>query len=483
MSEELKDKTNENPESESYSENEFIVDEDYSNQDDIPNEYQDEIIVESYDTNLQNDYEQPAVQQPVEQQTTQAQYYYNPTGEAGQYYREKYENNGHKKSHGKTFTKMLFVALAGAIIGGMIFASAFLFVLPKLNIGSGQLNPVTINTNSGDISLVSAVAKKTSPSIVGVKLTVIAANTIDTFPFAYGNQQAQQQQFEGSGIVYNSDGYIVTNNHVIANAYNSNNGTMDSSAKIEVYFPSDVNKSYSATVVGRDEKTDLAILKIDGKGFPTAEFGNSDNAQVGDIAIAIGNPGGMELVGSVSMGVISGLNRTIKTDDNKTMTLIQTDAAINSGNSGGALCNVKGEVIGVNVLKIAATGYEGLGFSIPSNTVKAIADNIIKNGYVTGRPLIGVSFDTRFTADIAKQNSLPEGLYVADVTLMGPADKAGLKKGDIVTKFNGNAVTKYDDLVTDIAQYKPGDTVKIEYYRESDKSTKTIDITFGESKS
>jgi serine protease Do len=312
---------------------------------------------------------------------------------------------------------------------------------------------------------------------------VTTTDTTNPFPFAFGNQPAQQQEFEGSGIVYNSGGYIVTNNHVIANAYNANDGTLESSAKIEVFFPSDVNKSYSAKVVGRDETTDLAVLKIDGTGFPTATFGNSDNIQVGDVAIAIGNPGGMELVGSVTMGVISGLNRTITTDNNKTMSLIQTDAAINAGNSGGALCNAQGEVIGVNVLKVAATGYEGLGFAIPGNTVKSIADNIIQNGYVTGRPLLGISFDTRYTSDVAKQNNLPNGLYVADITLMGPADKAGIKKSDIITKFNGNAVTTYDALVTDIAQHKPGDVINVEYYRDSDKSTKTVDVTLGESKS
>ena len=414
--------------------------------------------------------------------------YNNYSNQAPKNYSYYNENHKAKKDKRKiTISQLIAVALISAIIGGMIFSGAFMFIMPKLQGTLGQIlnkdikntqNPVQVNIAKYDPNIVTAVAQKVGPSIVGIRLTMNVSSS--TSPFSFG--QNQQGTIEGSGIIFKSDGYIVTNNHVIEQAYNTVDGKLDSSAKIEVFLPSDASKPFTATVVGRDSMTDLAVLKIDATNLPTVEFGDSDSVLVGETAITIGNPGGMELMGSVTAGVISGLNRTITIDNNKMMKLIQTDASINAGNSGGALVNSQGLVIGINTIKIGGQGYEGLGFAIPANTVKSITDSLINNKYVPGRPLLGIQFDTRYNADVAKQYSMPAGLYVADVTLMGGAQKAGIVKGDIITKFNNEAVADYDKILELIGKQKPGDTVKIEFYRDTDKKTSTVDVTLTENK-
>ena len=221
-----------------------------------------------------------------------------------------------------------------------------------------------------------------------------------------------------------------------------------SDAKIEVYLPADSGqtKPYTATVVGKDSKTDLAVIKISASGLPVAELGDSDSLKVGELAVAIGNPGGLEYMGSVTVGVISGLNRTIAIEDNGNTKLIQTDAAINPGNSGGALVNSQGQVIGVNSAKVAEQGFDGMGFAIPINQAKTIVDSLIKTGYVQGRPLLGVSIDQTFDAAAAKQNNVPVGCYVASVQTPSGAATAGIKAKDIITKIDGKAVATFDEL-------------------------------------
>ena len=249
-----------------------------------------------------------------------------------------------------------------------------------------------------------------------------------------------------------------------------------------MFLPSEKDKPYTATVVGRDEQTDLAVIKINATGLPAAELGNSDDLKVGELAVAIGNPGGLEYMGSVTVGVISGLNRTIAIENNGNLKLIQTDAAINPGNSGGALVNSQGQIIGINSAKIASTGFEGLGFAIPINTVKQITDSLMKSGYVTGRPLLGVSIDTTFDEAAAKQYNVPFGLHITDVTPFSSASVAGIKVDDIITKFDGKAVTSYNQLETLKNAHKPGDKVSVEVYRYSEKKSLTLDVVLGESK-
>ncbi|MCR4437065.1 MAG: trypsin-like peptidase domain-containing protein [Clostridiales bacterium] len=398
---------------------------------------------------------------------------------AASFYTENYKKPSDAKRKG--IMQMVLVALISSILGGFIVGSFFVFgasglqtsvtgFLDKMIPGNstnnssastaqsqpGLYKKVEIVQNSD--SAVTAIAEKVGPSVVGIKVTV----NIQDFFFG----QSQQLQPEGSGIIISSDGYILTNNHVISDAIDSRTKKMLQDAKIEVYLPNQQDKPYKARYVASDIKTDLAVLKIEATGLQPIEFGNSDDLKVGELAVAIGNPGGMELAGSVTVGVISGINRSIQTEDGVMLKLIQTDAAINPGNSGGALVNSKGQLIGVNRLKIAATGYEGLGFAIPSNLAKRVSDDLVKNNYVTGRPLLGIATDPRYTEDVAKRNNMPPGVYVAEVSLMSGAQKAGIQVGDVITKIDGKAVKSKEELDEIKNTHKVGDEVTLEIYRD-----------------
>lgn len=391
------------------------------------------------------------------------------------YYVENYKKPKEKKTG---LFHLILVGIISAIIGGGVVAAAFLFVAPALIPSiSGVIGNKAVQSSNGvdrivkitnSESPVTAIAEKLGPSIVGIKVTT-ASNPQDFF-FDIGPGVG-----EGSGIIIREDGYIVTNNHVITGALVANSYKLAEGAKIEVILPNQKDKTYVATLVGRDEKTDIAVLKIDGKGFPAAELGNSDELKQGELAVAIGNPGGMDYMGSITAGIISGLNRPLQ---DTTLTLIQTDAAINPGNSGGALCNSKGQVIGINTAKIASTGYEGLGFAIPINKVKEISKSLIDYKYVKGRPNLGVYIDPRYDEDYAKQHKYPVGLLVSDVVPLSAAYKAGVKVGDIITSFDGKKVTVFKDLEDQKNTHKPGDEVTMEVFR--DDKTITLKVILGE---
>jgi serine protease Do len=336
------------------------------------------------------------------------------------------------------------------------------------NITSQQLKRVEIVQSKEDAA--TTVAEKVGPSVVGIKSTSQNANEI------FG---VQSSDGEGSGIIISSDGYILTNYHVIADVVNDKTRSVRENAKLEVFLPSRINKPYSATVKGYDSKTDLAVIQINATNLPTIEFGDSNNVKVGEQVIAVGNPGGLEYMGSVTTGVVSGLNRTVELDAGKKMKLIQTDAAINPGNSGGALVNMKGQLIGVNAVKMVATGFEGLGFAIPVNEAKSISEQLLKNNYIS-RPYLGIQVDQRYTEEVAKQNNMPMGVYVADVEILGAAQKSGIKSQDIILKFNNKSVKSYDELEAEKNKFKPGDKVSVEVYR--DGKTLTLDVVLGESK-
>ena len=320
-------------------------------------------------------------------------------------------------------------------------------------------------------SAVVAIAEKVGPSVVGISVKFQAQN------FFFG---AQEGQASGSGIIIKSDGYIMTNNHVIAEALQNNSNQVINGAKIQVILPTAVDEPYTATVVGRDESTDLAVLKIEATNLPAIEMGNSDEVKVGELAVAIGNPGGLEYMGSVTAGVISGLNRTIAMDEDNGLKLIQTDAAINPGNSGGALVNSEGKLIGINTAKISGDGFEGLGFAIPVNNAKEITDNLIEFKYVKGRPSIGISINQSFNEQMAKRYNVPAGVLVEDVTPLSGAFNAGLKRGDIITKADEKAVKTVTELNDIKNKHKVGETIKLEIYR--DGKTLAMNVILGEDK-
>ena len=382
---------------------------------------------------------------------------------------------------------LLIVALLSSVIGGALVGAWFQFGAPALAENNQTTNNSTSQTELQKIKQIeivnntespaTAIAEKVSPSIVGIQVNYYVQD------FWFG---AQQSSGSGSGIIIRSDGYILTNNHVIEDAMGSGN-EIARGASIKVILPNQPDQSYDAKVIGRDERTDIAVLKIELSELPAVDIGNSDELKVGELAVAIGNPAGLEFMGSVTQGIISGLNRQIQVGTGQTLKVIQTDAAINPGNSGGALVNAKGEVIGVNTVKISGSNYEGLGFAIPINTAMEIANSLISDGYVKGRPQLGVSIDTRFNEELAKKYNVPMGLLVADVAPLSAAYNAGIKKGDIITQFNGVPVKTFNELETEKNKYKAGDIVTLKIYRiEGNDVSKgqylDIELTLGEDK-
>ncbi|HHW49223.1 MAG TPA: PDZ domain-containing protein [Clostridiaceae bacterium] len=410
----------------------------------------------------------------------------------GSFYTESFKKTK-RKQKGFLF-QLIIVSLISSIIGGAVVFAAFQFAAPAIEPSvSGYLSGVisqktgdSNNVSSGDDnsetykkvviettdSPVTAIFEKVSPSVVGIRVTRTASRD-----FLFWNMPTVG---EGSGIIMSSDGYIMTNNHVIEGALQDRSNKLLQGAKIEVFLPTDKDKPYTATVVGRDSDTDLAVIKIDAKGLKAAEFGDSSKLKVGELAVAIGNPAGLNFMSSVTAGIISGLNRKIMVSEDEEMTYIQTDAAINEGNSGGALVNSEGKVIGVNTAKIAAVGYEGLGFAIPINKALEITQMLKESGYVRGKPLIGIMGHLEYTEEFAKRNNLPPGVYVVKVELMSPAEKAGIKERDIITKFDGQPVKSIDELNKLKNKHKPGDEVEIEVYR--DGKTLKLKIVLGEDK-
>lgn len=278
--------------------------------------------------------------------------------------------------------------------------------------------------------------------------------------------QQYVQTGAGSGVIISEDGYLITNNHVIDGASTIQVRTSDGT-------------TYDAVLVGTDSKTDVAVLKINASGLTPVTFGDSDNLNVGETAVAIGNPLG-ELGGTVTNGIISAKDRSI-TLDNQQMTLLQTNAAINPGNSGGGLFNSRGELIGMVVAKSSGSDVEGLGFAIPSNLVSKIAQELIANGYVTGRPAMGVTVLSIENAQTAMQygvNSL--GVYITDVESGSSAEKAGLQAGDRIISLNNQVVETFADLSVALDNYSVGDTVDIMVSRNG--STVTVSLTLQEKK-
>lgn len=324
----------------------------------------------------------------------------------------------------------------------------------KTNTGDTENTEVNINVDSV-VSPATAVAVKALPSIVGIKVTT----KINSGP--YGTYETSG---EGSGVIYTTDGYIITNYHVIEMMVTSS-GEKNPNSTMTVYLCQDTEQAYEGTVIGYDISSDLAVIKIEKDDLSAIELGNSDALRVGDIAIALGNPGGLEFMGSVSQGIISGLNRVITVEETyENITLIQTDAAINPGNSGGALVDIEGKLIGINSVKIVENGYEGMGFAIPVKDVVEICDDIIQNGN-SNSAYLGLEFNTNYTPEYLEAYGYPVGLVISSIAQGSPASIAGFEIEDILTSFGGVEITSIDDLIREKAKYKPGDTVDAVVYR------------------
>lgn len=330
----------------------------------------------------------------------------------------------------------------------------------------------TTNNNNINTNLVSlanysetgtSVAAKVRPSIVGIKVEY-SVNSI------FYRNSPQTATAEGSGIIISEDGYILTNNHILNSSSSSYYYELGEATKVSVYLYND-STEYSAKVIGTDEQTDLAVIKIDKTGLPAAELGDSDAVQVGEFAMAIGNPLGME--NSVSAGIISATNRQV-TSDGKVFTLIQTDAAINSGNSGGALVNSNGQVIGINTLKLQGTGVEGLGFAIPINSTKKITEDLIQYNKVK-RPYIGITGKNLDEAT-ARANNLVIGVYVLRVDDFSAAQKADVRNGDVIIEVDGKKITTMEEINDIKNSHNIGDELKIKVNRNGTEKELTLTL-------
>lgn len=295
-------------------------------------------------------------------------------------------------------------------------------------------------------------AKKVGPAVVGI--------TNKAYVRDFFNRVKLTERGTGSGVIYDKAGYIATNNHVVEGAS-------------EIIVSLSDGRTVKGKVLGADAVTDLAVVKINADNLTVAEFGDSDTLQVGEPAIAIGNPLGLEFRGSVTAGVISALNRSIEIGERK-FNLIQTDAAINPGNSGGALVNADGEVVGINSAKIAVSGVEGIGFAIPVNTAKPILQELADRGRVA-RPYLGASLmDKDIAARYGFEIDLHGGIFLVKVVPNSPAAKADIRAGDIILNFNGSKVSTALELRSKLSECKVGQSVDVLIMRNGDTQTKTV---------
>lgn len=382
-----------------------------------------------------------------------------------------------KKKRGMPFgVKLLAVVLCCVVVSAATLGTFVLLIQNGvINIESSGSNAAfTISRvvndetqETGSVSTMSEqdIAEKLIPSVVCIQNYQITQQ--------YGFMQTDSEGSEvspageGSGIVFSEDGYIVTNAHVV-----------DGATSLKVILSD--GTTYEAELVGSDELTDLAVIKIDATGLQAAEFGSSEDLRVADQVMAIGNPGGYQLNSSVTIGYVSALNRAItNSSTGYTMEYIQTDAAINPGNSGGALVNQYGQVVGINSAKISATGYEGLGFAIPAETAQPVISDLIGYGYVKDRAMLGIS--GQFIDSLTGRfYGLPQGEYVGALN-SAEAQASGLQVGDVITSIDGTALESEAVLRSMINEKKPGDTVELEVYRPSTNNTLTITLELSES--
>lgn len=321
-----------------------------------------------------------------------------------------------------------------------------------------ESNPKDAKTNNSYTA--AKASEKVSDSVVGILCYS------DDVPDQADTTTASSQ---GSGIIFSQDGYVITNAHVIGN----------SKTAYAIRVVTSDGKEYKAGVVGYDSRTDIAVLKMDdAKGLTPAKFGDSSQLEVGQDIIVVGNPGGLDYQNTTTKGVISALDRKLSTSS--LTKYIQTDAAINPGNSGGPLVNYYGQVVGITTSKIVSETYEGMGFAIPSQTVKSIVDTLVKNGYVEGRVKIGIS-GIAVTSDQASNYNIPQGIYVQSIVSGGPCDGTSLEEGDIITEVDGETITSFADVYAILETHKPGDKIKVKYYSSSSGDGE-VEITLQEDK-
>ncbi|MFV8293987.1 S1C family serine protease [Faecalibacterium taiwanense] len=378
-----------------------------------------------------------------------------------------------KKFNGKRVARSavaLVLAAAMGFAGGFVgakFGGSGKVVIQQVapsstaDSASGSDSSITAASSSGSSLTTEQVADLVSPSVV-----VITTEQVVYSQWSWYGQN-QVESGAGSGVIISSDGYILTCAHVV-----------DGASTITVTIG---DKDYTATLVGEDTTSDIAVIKIDADGLTPATVGNSDSLKVGQSVMAVGNPLG-ELVGTVTGGMISALNRSVTIQGSSsvnTMSLIQMDASVSPGNSGGGLFNMNGELVGIVNAKSSSSDAEGLGFAIPINDAIKVAQELLENGYVTGRPYLGITYLAVTDAQTASQLGVNAyGVYVVEVVKGGPAEKAGLQAGDRIVSVDGTEIASKDDLGTLMQKHAAGDTLSITIAREG--QMQTVNVTLGE---
>lgn len=378
-----------------------------------------------------------------------------------------------QKSHGsnKAVLTTIFTSFISAVVGAICAVFIYSSIVSTNNPESINTGATTSNTSSQvnnlNLSQVSLsnysdtaiyAANKVLPSMVSISVE---------YQVSYMGR-SQTVSGSGSGVIISEDGYILTNNHVISSTDSSAFYQVSDATSVKVTIYGDETE-YTAEIVGTDSQTDLAVLKIDKSGLVAAELGDSSSVQVGEFVLAIGDPYGLEH--SVTAGIVSALNREM-TVDGTTYNVIQADCAINSGNSGGALVNCKGQVIGITTLKLSGTGIEGVSFAIPINDTIDIYKSLIENGKIS-RPFVGI-YGIDLDEATAIRNGLTKGIYVDSVVEGSCAEEAGIEAGDVIVAFDGKSVSTMDEL-NDIKNTKSvGDSVEITFYRRNEKMTVTL---------
>ena len=369
----------------------------------------------------------------------------------------------------RLFRNPVFAAVISSLITCCICLGVFSAAYrPNVTVGSVLPQPgeaVRARGYDGDVVQIATGTAEGTLSIPDV-YDLASPTVVSILCKSRGGGYVQSKMSSGSGIIIRHDGYVVTNNHVIDGAS-------------EITVTTIAGQNFAAKVVGRDSRTDIAVLKADNDtALPFAELGDSSTLRVGEMALAIGNPLREELAGTLTVGYISAINRSMVIDG-KQMTMLQTDAAINPGNSGGALLNMKGQVIGINTAKSTGYDVEGLGFAIPINEAKPIIESIIQHGYVTGRVVIGLKGQT-VTEAIAKANDLPVGVYIKEIVSGSAAEKAGLRTGDVITACDGQTVTTIDEINKIRDSRKVGETLTMQIDRNG--QTLTVSVVLQEEK-
>lgn len=404
-------------------------------------------------------------------------------------FKNVYENSSKTKHNFKNSVVVPF--LSGAL--GCTLVIGTCFGIPEIRqklIGSSDsvsTASTEVNKNIGTVDFVSLesysdtavyAANKILPSIVGIEVTY-DVTTNSMFSIWGGSERTftSETTASGSGIIISEDGYILTNNHVVSSSSSNEYYEISEAKSVKVKLYND-DTEYEAKIIGKDSQTDLAVLKIEASNITAAEFADSDSIKIGEFAMAVGNP--LALGSTITCGVVSAVNRDVEVEveNGKTATFvcIQTDAAINAGNSGGALVNSEGKVIGVNTLKVSSAGVEGIGFSIPINSTTSITSDLIKYSKVR-RPYIGIG-GRSLSKELAEKHSLVEGIYVVSVDEFSSAEKAGLKIGDVITAVDNETVKTMDELNKIKNTHSIGDTITLTVYR--DGQNKNIELKLGE---